>query len=270
MTIEAIDFGRLYRDHLALSGRSHKSAAAWDARAAGMAAKALDSGYASAFVARMNLHGAQSLLDVGCGPGTIALAVASRLQRVVGLDYSRAMLDAMQAQAAARGLQGVEALHRAWEDDWSDVPVCDIAVASRSTTVQDMAAALEQLRAKARLRVYLTHLVGGHFTDPLIQQVIGRALPTVPDYIYVLNILHRMGLHPELSYLTQENRLAGAPDWDEFARRVAWSMGSLDEAETARLRAWYERATPQQRAGAPMRWAFISWENPHGEHHDAH
>ena len=42
MTIEAIDFGRLYRDHLALSGRSHKSAAAWDARAAGMAAKALD------------------------------------------------------------------------------------------------------------------------------------------------------------------------------------------------------------------------------------
>lgn len=102
MTIEAIDFGRLYRDHLALPGRSHKSAAAWDARAAGMAAKALDSGYASAFVARMNLHGAQSLLDVGCGPGTIALAVASRLQRVVGLDYSRAMLDAMQAQAAGR------------------------------------------------------------------------------------------------------------------------------------------------------------------------
>ncbi len=32
MTIEAIDFGRLYRDHLAMSARTRKGAGAWDAR----------------------------------------------------------------------------------------------------------------------------------------------------------------------------------------------------------------------------------------------
>jgi SAM-dependent methyltransferase len=260
MTIEAIDFGRLYRDHLAMSARTRKSASAWDARAAGMAAKALGSRYAEEFVARMDLTGAASLLDVGCGPGTIALAVAHRLRQVVGLDYSAAMLEAMREQAAARGLAQVQTLHRAWEDDWSDVPVCDIAVASRSSTVEDMAAALAKLDAHARQRVYLTHLVGGHFTDPQVQDVVGRRLHTVPDYIYVVNILHRMGIHPSLSYLTQESRLAGAPDFDEFARRVAWSMGGLDEDETARLRDWYARATPAQRTGQPMRWALIAWE----------
>ena len=41
MTIEAIDFGRLYRDHLAMSARTRKSASAWDARAAGMASSAM-------------------------------------------------------------------------------------------------------------------------------------------------------------------------------------------------------------------------------------
>ena len=260
MTIEAIDFGRLYRDHLAIAARTRKTASAWDARAANMAARAPRSHYTQEFVARMNLAGAQSLLDVGCGPGTIALAVAGHLQRVVGLDYSRAMLDAMQAQAAQRGLANVQTLHCAWEDDWSDVPACDIVVASRSTQVDDIAEALAKLHAKARLRVYLTHLVGGHFTDPAIQDAIGRRVPTVPDYIYVLNILHRMGIHPRQDYITQESRLADAQGFDDFARRVAWSVGDLNVTETARLHDWYERATPAQRVGEPMRWAFIAWE----------
>ena len=260
MTIEAIDFGRLYRDHLATTARTRKTASAWDSRAAGMASKALNSRYAEEFVARMDLHGATSLLDVGCGPGTIGLAVAHQLQRVVGLDYSSAMLGAMRTKAAEMQLANVETLHRAWEDDWSDVPECDIVVASRSTTVEDIATALEQLHAKARLRVYLTHLVGGHFTDPALQTVIGRQVPSVPDYIYLLNILHRMGIHPRLDYIAHENRLADAVDFDDFARRVAWSVGDLDGDERARLRTWYERATPQQRRGTPMRWAFISWE----------
>lgn len=260
MTLEAIDFALLYRQHQALSARTRKTASAWDARAPGMAAKALASGYAQDFVARMDLRDAQSLLDVGCGPGTIGLLLAAQLQQVVGLDYSAGMLAVLREQAAARGLQQVQTLQRAWEDDWSDVPECDIVVASRSTAVADIDMALHKLHAKARRRVYLTHLVGGHFTDPHIQDAIGRRVPPQPDYIYLLNILHRMGIHPELSYLTQESRLAGAPDFAEFARRVAWSLGELNVVETTRLYDWYERASPAQRAGAPMRWAFISWE----------
>ena len=260
MTIEAIDFGRLYRDHLATTTRTRKTASAWDSRAAGMASKALRSRYADEFVARMDLTGATSLLDVGCGPGTIGLAVAHQLQRVVGLDYSSAMLAAMRDKAAEMHLANVETLHRAWEDDWSDVPECDIVVASRSTTVEDIATALEKLNAKARLRVYLTHLVGGHFTDPAIQDAIGRRVPSVPDYIYLLNILHRMGIHPRLDYIAHENRLADAVDFDDFARRVVWSMGDLDADELSRLQGWYDRVTPQERQGVPMRWAFISWE----------
>ena len=131
MSLDSIDFNHLYQQQLALAGRSRKDASAWDSRAAGMASRARHSRYASEFVGRMNLEGARTLLDVGCGPGTIALALAPRLERVIGLDYSAAMLDAMQAQAAAMGLHNVQAEHRAWEDDWSALPVCDIVVASR-------------------------------------------------------------------------------------------------------------------------------------------
>lgn len=260
MTLEAIDFALLYRQHQALAARTRKTARAWDARAPAMAAKTLGSRYAQEFIARMDLRGAQSLLDVGCGPGTIGLLLAPQMQQVLGLDYSTGMLAQMRAQAQARGLHQVQTLQRAWEDDWRDVPQCDIVVASRSTAVDDMAQALRKLHDKARLRVYLTHLVGGHFTDVAIQDAIGRREPPQPDYIYLLNILHRMGIHPELSYLQQESRLDGASDFAEFARRVTWSLGDLGVVETTRLYDWYERASPAQRAGTPMRWALISWE----------
>jgi len=260
-TLADIDFGRLYREHVRAASRADKSASDWDARAADMQRRWRQSSYAEAFIARMNLAGATMLLDVGCGPGTIGLPLAPRLERVYGLDYSHAMLEALRAGAAERGLTNVEALHRAWEDDWSEVPVCDIVVASRSTSVPDMAAALAKLDAKARRRVYLTHRVGGRLFHPEAIEALGRKLLPPPDYIYVLNILHGMGIHPRLDYIESKQQRAPAGDFDELARRIAWSLGELTSEELARLHAWYERAPPGAgEIAAPMRWAFISWE----------
>lgn len=260
-TIADIDFGGLYREHARAVSRTGKPASAWDARAPEMQGRWRQSRYAEAFIARMDLDGAATLLDVGCGPGTICLPLASRLERVYGLDYSRAMLEALRSGAAERGLTNVGALHRAWEDDWSDVPVCDIVVASRSTNVPDMAAALAKLHARARRRVYLTHRVGDWPFDPGAIEALGRRPLPPPDYIYVVNILHDMGIHPRLDYIETEQRRAPATDFDELARRIAWSLGELTSDELARLRAWHERARPGAgETAGPMRWAFISWE----------
>ena len=259
-TVATLDFARMYQCHLAAARGQPKAPQAWDARAGELSRRMTHSRYAQDFIARMRLDGARTLLDIGCGPGTLALPLAERLDYVVGLDYSQGMLDALAQNAQARGLANVRPLLRAWEDNWSDIPVCDIAVASRSTVVEDMAGALAKLHAKARLRIYLTHLVGGHFIDPAIQQVVGRTRPAMPDYIYVLNILHGMGIHPTLDYITVESQLAAAGDFDDYARRVARTMGGLDDDERERLQAWYDKASPQERIGAPQRWAFIHWQ----------
>lgn len=261
-TIHDIDFGHLYREHLRAASRLPKPVGAWDERAAGMKQRWRESRYAESFIARMNLEGATTLLDVGCGPGTICIPIAHRFAKVYGLDYSSAMLDALRANAAERGLANIEALHLAWEDDWSRrVPVCDIVVASRSTSVQDLAAALAKLDAHARRRVYLTHRMGGRPIPAAALEALGRKLLPPPDYIYALNILHRMGIHPRLDYIESENRLAAAGDFEEFARRAAWSIGALSMEETSRLRAWYEHAPQEARPDTvPVRWAFISWE----------
>src|SRR5690606_39529699 len=132
MTLDAIDFAALYREHLRQSGRSPKSASEWDRRAGDLNRSSQASRYASDFICRMSLAGARTLLDIGCGPGTLALPLAARLARVYGPDFSAGMLACLEENARAQGLDNVRGVRRAWEDDWSDVPVCDIVVASRS------------------------------------------------------------------------------------------------------------------------------------------
>jgi len=263
MTIHDIDFAHLYREHLAAAGFQPKSPEAWDARVAEMRERQEESAYVRAFVERVDLEGATTLLDVGCGTGAIALALAPRLQRVHGLDHSAGMLQALVEQATVRGFTNVHPLHRAWEDDWSDVPECDIVVASRSTLVRDLADALRKVDAKARRRAYMTSLVGGRFLCPEVLAVLGRDLFPLPDYIYIVNLLYQMGHHPRLDYLEGTNRLAGTRDFDSFAARVASSVGPLSPDERHRLRQWYE-ADPERafRGGGPCRWALISWEKP--------
>ena len=61
-------------------------------------------GLADVFGRRLGLDGRGRLLDVGCGPGTVTLRLASLFEAVVGLDPDAEMLS-QAARAAAR--QGV-------------------------------------------------------------------------------------------------------------------------------------------------------------------
>lgn len=261
MTIADIDFAALYREHMARAGRP-KPPEAWDARADDMNKAGHESAYVREFIGRMDFSGCSSLLDVGCGTGAIALAAAPRLREVIGLDYSPRMLEHFLNNARAQGFAHARPIRRAWEEDWSDIPECDIVVASRSTAVMDMGAALAKLNAKARRRVYLTSLAQGRFIDQRILSAIGRPpLPPLADYIYIINILYGMGMQPRLDYIVHDSRINGATDFEDLARMVGCVLGELAPFEMERLRAWFD-AGPEQalRGGEPYRWAFVSWD----------
>ena len=261
MSLDDIDFAERYRQHLRRAGRPSKPPGAWDRRAAALVGKPVGGAYAEAFIRLMDCSGARSLLDVGCGPGTLCVPLAARFERIHALDYSPGMLACLQAHIDALGLDNIRPLQRAWEDDWSDVPRCDILIASRSSMIEDLDAALDKINRHTRLRAYLTQLAGGHFLDPAIASLLGREQPALPDHIYTLNLLHQRGIHPGVNYIETPGRLAGAGSFDEFAEKVAGAFGAVDDGQREALASWYA-ADPQRarRGGALMRWAFISWD----------
>ena len=90
---------------------------------------------------------ADRVLDVGCGSGQFAVAIAPLVARVVGADLTPAMLDAARAQQAAAGVANVEWL----QADSTELPVADGAfniVTSRSMLhhAADPAATLAEMR----------------------------------------------------------------------------------------------------------------------------
>lgn len=263
--IKDIDFAQLYRQHLARSGRVFKTPDDWDSKAARMRTSVLNSDYCRAFVSRMQYAADDSVLDVGCGPGTIGLALAPHVARVYGLDYSQGMLDALLQNARELELNNVQPVLASWDEDWSEVPVCDIAVVSRASIVADMDDALHKLNRHARKKVYLTQLVGGRFDSREIAELLGREDRSFPDHMYIINLLYQRNIHPTLDYLKSPSRLAGSHSLGEFIQKVRDSLGDLSTEEQQKLVAWYQRDPAYaQQGGEPTRWALLSWTPPQG------
>lgn len=259
MTLSDIDFARIYREQVARSNRPQREPEYWDRRAQRMSEGSFESSYTQAFVSRLDLGGCSTLLDVGCGPGTVGLSVARRLDHVYGLDFSPGMLAAFEQQARARSISNVTALRFAWEDDWSAVPVCDVVVASRATAVRDFEAAALRLARKARRRVYLTYPARGSFVGDQVSRVLGRAYEPLPDYLCVVGILHHLGMHPRLDYISDTNRFASCATVDQFVNKMREYIGELSDADVGILHDYYARHERRVRAES-MRWAFIWWE----------
>ena len=90
--LESINFAKLYEEQKTNSTFKGKSGEDWSKRAKNFNENIQTSSYPKEFVSKINFEGAKSLLDVGCGPGTIALEAAPHLDAVYGLDYSSGML----------------------------------------------------------------------------------------------------------------------------------------------------------------------------------
>ena len=262
-TLDSVDFGAIYRAHVQAHGRSGKTSAAWDGRAREYGRHSGRSAYVDAFLSRIDLSDAKSLLDVGCGPGTMAIALARRLEHVVALDHSQTMLEQLREKADAANVGNIQLVHRAWEEPWPEVPVCDVAIASRSMNVADLEACIDKLHCHARRRIYVTVPAHPSTIDPEILEAAGARVPQTPDLLVLLGLLRQRGTWPNLDIIETPSRLAGCRDFGEFVERLEWTAGKLDAPALDRLRGWYDAdAARAASGGAPMRWALVSWTVP--------
>lgn len=262
MLIDDIDFSALYRKQLRLAKRTEKAPDHWDTRAEKMAEYCTQPGntYLQQLLKKIDLQGAKSLFDMGCGPGTVALALSNQLPTVYGVDYSPGMLKVAAIRAKENAADHVNWVQRAWEDNWDDLPRCDIAIASRSTLVSDMHQAMRKLNHQARLRVYTTHLVNSSFVSPAIQQAAGRDVIELPNYIYALNVLYQMGINAHVDFIYGENCLHENSNWESFEQNIRWNLGDISEEECERLKLWYQQQDSASLIPARHDWALIWWE----------
>ncbi|MCW2256533.1 SAM-dependent methyltransferase [Providencia alcalifaciens] len=263
MLIDQLDFASMYQQHMQQAQRTRKEPAHWDKKAQQMAQTCANpqDPYLIRFRELIDFSDAKTLLDIGCGPGSVCLSLANHFTSVIGIDYSRGMLDAAQERANALNIHNAHFEQLAWEDSWENLPKMDIAVASRSTLVDDLKAALLKLNRQANLRVYTTHTVNPTFIDENIIREIGRDVIRLPTYIYAVNILHQLGINARIDFINSPDK-GGFESFDTFVDSVNWSLKNLTFEETDKLRKYYDkRVSSGQRIPYPSRdWAMVSWD----------
>lgn len=180
----------------------------WDKRAPAFARNSSKSDYSEKFLRLLDVKPHWTLLDVGCAAGTLAIPLAERVKQITAMDISGAMLALLRQRCSNSGISNIETVRGAWEDDWNALGIgeYDVALASRSLITEDFESALTKLDKAARKRVYLSTIVGDGPHDRRIYRALERNLNPGPDYIYLYNLLYRMGIRANVNFITYQER----------------------------------------------------------------
>ncbi|MFH1215383.1 MAG: methyltransferase domain-containing protein [Pseudomonadota bacterium] len=268
MRLDDIDWNRMWQEARLRKSWKKKDNESWDKRAAGFAKRNIDSDYADKFLRLMQPEADWSVLDVGCGPGTLALPLAHLVKSVTAIDFSAAMLDELENRATGKRISNIKTIQASWTDDWSElaIPVHDVTVSSRSLSVFDLKEALEKLDRWALKKVFIVDRVGCGPFDPDIFAAIGRNFDPGPDYIFTVNLLHRMGIHPTIDYIVLDPRKTFT-DKEDALRSCRWMLDDLTADEEKLLDLHVGERLQLDDTGAwslkrktPIKWAVISWE----------
>ena len=101
------------------------------------------------------LAGGGSVLDVGCGGGAAAFAVAPPATEVIGTDRQTNMLELFEATARQRGI-AASVVAGSWPEVAGDTPVADVVVCHNVLyNVADIGPFVTALDSRARRRVVI-------------------------------------------------------------------------------------------------------------------
>ncbi len=266
--LQDLDWAVLWQQAREKKNWRRKGAADWDKKAVSFARRTSRSVYTEKFLQLLAPEKEWSILDIGCGPGTLALPLANSVKRITALDFSEKMLAILDEKAAAQSLTNITTCKLSWQDDWHGhgIAAHDIAIASRSMAVPDIKQAILRLNSFATTRVCITDRVKHGPMDPSAYAAVDRKLNSGPDYIYTVNLLYQMGFLPTVSYIQLEEALE-YPSVAEAFSSYSWMFPDLSSDEEKRLQKYVRSITTVDDNGTAAvhrqhvpTWAFISWQ----------
>lgn len=179
------------------------------------------------------------VLDIGAGPGTLAIPFAQKVTHVTAVEPAEGMVSVMREKMAEFAVQNITVVQKRWED--VDVeedlqPPYDVVIASFSLGMPNIRSAIEKMMRASSRYVYLYHFAGETSWDrqwsELWPKLHGREYQPAPKCDVLYNVLYQMGIYPHIRvFLLEHNQ----------------RYNSLDEAQKA-LEPQAQAKTEEQKA----------------------
>ena len=167
------------------------------------------------------IHRESVVLDIGSGPGTLALPLARLVSYVFALDPASKMLDALTEEARGKGLSNIIPLCKRWQET-SFEREFDLVLASFSPAIRSVEDLLKMERASRRYCCLITASGAENFKmrNELWEKIFGRPFYSTAFHVtFPFNYLYARGLRPNLRFIKQsicyEEPLETLIDWYE-------------------------------------------------------
>ena len=156
-----------------------------------------------------------SVLDIGAGPGTLAVPLALAGCSVTTVEPSSAMREMMQGYRAMSGAPEIRQIPSRWEDaDPAAIGMHDVVVASLSLALDDIGSSLLKMDAAATKSVHLFWFLSppsrDSVNDILWPKLHRTEFAGEPRADLLWNCLCQLGIYPHLSVgdLKKERRFS--------------------------------------------------------------
>jgi SAM-dependent methyltransferase len=173
----------------------------------------------------LTVTGESRVLDIGAGPGTLAIPLAPRVKSITAVEPGAGMVGVMQERAAKEGITNIDCVQKPWEDVDPARDLAgpyDLVIASLSLTMEDIRAALEKMDSMATGAVCLYWFADMPFWEKMYadlwEPLHGTPYHSGPKADCLFNVLYQMGIYAsvEMMPLSKEYRFSSKEEMERF------------------------------------------------------
>ena len=180
----------------------------WDKAAPGFFRRTRKEDYQDALFDKLILDKNDTVLDIGCGEGSVTIPLAKRVKKVIGIDSSPKMLEYLKKRADDNGIANIETILKPIEEiKYDEIGDVDVVVASRSLNgIVPIEEVLAELNKIADKYVFIT--IFGPENKKIekdFDKELGIKTEEFPDYNYFFNILFNMGIYANIERFDLNN-----------------------------------------------------------------
>lgn len=179
-------------------------------------------------IASLDITKNSRVLDIGAGPGTLAIPLAPRVKEVTAVEPGAGMVLVLNERARREGITNITCIQKRWEDidPASDLDgQYDLVIASLSLTMEDIRQALQKMDAASCGSVYLFWFVDMPFWEKMYadlwEQLHGSKYHPGPKADCLFGVLYQLGIYAnvEMLPLRKEYRFLTLEEMTAFFRR---------------------------------------------------
>ena len=213
----------------------------WNKAAPNFGKSAKRDDYHTKLIERINVNKEETILDLGCGDGTITIPLAKRAKSVTGVDSAYKMLEILNEKAQQENMDNIKTI----EEDLSKITIDnvgkhDIVVASRSLNgilnIKETIANINEIGPN-------NWKIEKEFYDSINKEYV-----EFPSHRYFFNILIDMGIYPNVESLNigHEREYESIEDAMDNGK---WRLDFLNDEEKEQLHIYLEDILEENKNG---------------------